>query len=392
MRNVTNNRHCAVCGSAEHRVTFRQPLILPENRCTYAGYDVVTCAKCGFVYADTGWSQSASDAHYAGPTKVALTLSEEGESEQDILRANNALKAIMPLVSRTHRIFDVGCGTARLLGLLKQRGYEQVLGIEQSPVSLEIARAKYGVPVIQGSIFDYEGQRFDLVVVCHVLEHIVDLSRFLVRLRELIHEDGIVYIEVPNATDFSRFADPRTEGEWIYIRDLYTHFSPGHVNFFSPVSLRNIMKRFGFEEVFCRPAEHCVITSAWKHSSFVVDSETEAEIGLYAQRSEQLQRQALDVIAKLERSGRKILVWGAGLHTQRLLARDGLGRANVVAFIDSDPTYQGGELAGRPIIAPAEIQSIDGRLPILVSSWKAQSAILANIKALALPNEIISLY
>ena len=51
-------------------------------------------------------------------------------------------------------------------------------------------------------------------------------------------------------------------------------------------------------------------------------------------------------------SGREILVWGAGLHTQRLLATGGLDRANIRAFIDRDPIYHGATLAGRPIIAP----------------------------------------
>lgn len=388
----TYPRNCAVCESAEKRTTFRQPLVVPVGRCTYAGYDVVTCSRCGFIYADTGMLQDALDQHYAGPTKVAQSLTEDGEAEGDLPRLDNTLKALMPLAKPGDRIFDVGCGAGRLLGLLKQNGFPQVSGIDQSPAAAEIARTKYDVPVIVGSIFDYQEHEFDLVTTCHVLEHIKDLSAFLLCLRGLIGESGVLYVEVPNASDFSRFADPDAPQEWIYIRDLYTHFTPEHVNFFSPTSLRNLMTRFGFEKVFCNADTLGVITSAWRRRPILVDTHTESEVALYAQKSEELQADALRIIQQWAISGREILVWGAGLHTQRLLSSSDLGKANIMAFVDGDPSYQGGELAARPIIAPGEIGSIANQPPILISSWKSQGAIVQATKNRRIPNELILLY
>jgi SAM-dependent methyltransferase len=151
------SRTCAVCESAEKRVIFRQPLTLPVSHCTYAGYDIVTCATCGFIFADTGIAQDDLDEHYAGQNKIAQSLSVEGEAERDFPRIDNALRLVMPLVQPSNRIFDVGCGTGRLLGLLKQNGYKQVSGIDSSPVAAAIAQVKHDVPVIVGSIFDYQG-------------------------------------------------------------------------------------------------------------------------------------------------------------------------------------------------------------------------------------------
>lgn len=385
-------RNCVICESAEKRLIFRQPLVVPAGRCAYVGYDVVSCNRCGFVYADAGILQDDLDRHYAGPNKIAQSLSEEGEAKREFPRIDNALRIVMPLAKPGDRILDVGCGTGRLLGLLKENGYTQVSGIDQSQTAAEIAWTKYGVSVNVGSIFNYQGQEFDLVTTCHVLEHIVNLSAFLLRLRSLISESGFLYVEVPNANDFSRFADPDGPGEWIYIRDLYTHFTPEHVNFFSPTSLRNLMMRFGFEEVFCKADKLCVISSAWRRRAIVADSSTESEVAMYAAKSRELQTGALRVIHQMVNSGHEILVWGAGLHTQRLLASGELGKANIRAFIDGDPSYQGGELAARPIIAPSEIASIKGQPPILVSSWKAQSAILQAIRNLGIQNEAIPLY
>lgn len=386
------SRTCAVCGNTEKRIIFRQPLVLPVGRCTYAGFDVATCTRCGFIFADAGTVQEDLDEHYAGQNKISQSLSAEGEAEREFPRIDNALKLVMPLVKPESRIFDVGCGTGRLLGLLKQNGYSHVSGIDSSSVAAEIAWAKHNVPVTVGSIFEYEAQEFDLVTTCHVLEHIADLATFVLRLWDLVGERGVLYVEVPNADDFSRFADPDAPEDCIYIRDLYTHFTPEHVNFFSPISLRNLMIRFGFEEVFCKADPLGVITSAWRRNAITVDLGTESEVALYATKSQQLQTDAFRIIQQLAISGQNILVWGAGLHTQRLLATGELSKLNIVAFIDGDPSYQNGELASRPIIAPSEIRSVAGQPPILISSWKAQGAISQAIRSLGIPNEVIGLY
>jgi FlaA1/EpsC-like NDP-sugar epimerase len=73
-----------------------------------------------------------------------------------------------------------------------------------------------------------------------------------------------------------------------------------------------------------------------------------------------------------------LAVWGAGTHTLRLLETSKLGRAHIVAFIDSNPRYQGKQLRGIPIVTPREFQSADAT--ILISSQVAESEIKAQIR------------
>jgi hypothetical protein len=105
-----------------------------------------------------------------------------------------------------------------------------------------------------------------------------------------------------------------------------------------------------------------------------------------------MQKGALERIAQLAESGVEVLVWGAGLHTQRLLASGGLARVNIRGFIDSDPAYQGTVLAGKPVLKPEEIAPVGGCPPIVISSWKAQGAILRTMQSMGLPNRPILLY
>lgn len=208
-------------------------------------------------------------------------------------------------------------------------------------------------------------------------------------MRTLVSPQGVVYIEVPNAADFERFADPSNVPESIYIRGLFTHFTPEHVNFFSVTSLRNLMRRCGFEEVECQGTPLGAIASTWRRSRVDRDADTAPSVRRYAAHSRELQRKALDRIRTLAASGREIYVWGAGLHTQRLLANGGLSDVAIRAFIDSDPIYKGSTLAGKPIISPAEISGDDC---IVISSYRAERKIEEAARRMGLTNELVKLY
>jgi hypothetical protein len=58
-----------------------------------------------------------------------------------------------------------------------------------------------------------------------------------------------------------------------------------------------------------------------------------------------------------------------------LLQTSRLGDCRIEAFLDSNPHYAGVTLAGRPVVAPSELQAVDA--PILVSSAVSQSGIAA---------------
>jgi SAM-dependent methyltransferase len=389
---ATLTRECSVCESPEKRILFRQPLVLPEGRSSYGGYDIVVCSNCGFIYADNTISQAALDTHYTGPTKAAQDLAEKGEPAGDSIRLANTAAVIKRFLRPSDRMLDIGCGAARLLNLLKQSGFDELRGLDPSPVAAQFARSKYGIEVEEGNIFDYKGRVFDLVSACHVLEHVVDLCGFLRRVYSLVRENGLVYLEVPDVSQFDRFTNPSSPDEWIYLRDLFTHFTPEHVNFFSPVSLRNLMTRFGFDEVLCESDPLGVLVSVWRRRAMQADTASESVLVRYAAESQAAQSSAIRVIERLARSGEEVLVWGAGLHTQRLLASGPLAKVRIRAFVDSDPAYSGAFMAGRPIITPDEIHSLPGCLPILISSWKAQAAIVRAMESMKLPNQPILLY
>ena len=124
------------------------------------------------------------------------------ESEFDLMRFEIYVNTIKPhLPSKKASILDVGCATGRLLSLFKESGYENVKGLDPSPVCSEVAAKLYGIFVQTGNLWDLETYQdtFDCIILSGVLEHIRDLNRTLSKLASMLSVDGLVFIDVPDA-------------------------------------------------------------------------------------------------------------------------------------------------------------------------------------------------
>jgi SAM-dependent methyltransferase len=99
-------------------------------------------------------------------------------------------------------ILEVGSGTGANLGLLAEFG--RVAGLEMEERAIEFARRSLGdrheVRLVHGRCPDdlhQLGERYDLVCLFDVLEHIAQDREALRRLRTLLKPDGRILLSVP---------------------------------------------------------------------------------------------------------------------------------------------------------------------------------------------------
>jgi hypothetical protein len=85
----------------------------------------------------------------------------------------------------------------------------------------------------------------------------------------------------------------------------------------------------------------------------------------------------------------EVIVWGTGQLTMKLLADTCLRTARISAFVDGNPINQGKIMHGTKVIAGSEITA--GDTPILVCSLINEASILEAIRALNLPNPVVTL-
>ncbi len=95
------------------------------------------------------------------------------------------------------QILDAGCGSGRNMVELAPRG--EVTGIELSPTSVAVARARNVGEVVEGSVEElpFPDHSFDFAVCLDVIEHLDDDLRTMRELRRVVRPGGRLLVTVP---------------------------------------------------------------------------------------------------------------------------------------------------------------------------------------------------
>lgn len=136
-------------------------------------------------------------------------------------------------------VLEMGCGAAGILSVFKDHGCS-VLGFDYDDNFLEIARTNQ-IPVVLGSLDQLNrAQKFDLIILSHVLEHVTYPVDVLRKLKDHLTPTGIVYIEVPSLENI------RNGG---YRHDLLRYFQNAHVTHYTTQTLRLVCNKAGLSPV-----------------------------------------------------------------------------------------------------------------------------------------------
>jgi 2-polyprenyl-3-methyl-5-hydroxy-6-metoxy-1,4-benzoquinol methylase len=371
---VFPKRECPICGNTKVRLMFTQEFAKIEGVSFLDGYDVVSCEQCSFIYASNIPEQSIFDTYYINANKY------EHEIEQPDIITGKYEHIVQEIVrfgtEKTVSIVDIGCARSETLRSLRNRGFSNLTGIDPSVKNIEYLKTK-GIDGIHATIKTIDtSKQYDVVLFLAVLEHIQDLHQALDNLYTITALNGMAVVSVPDMT-------MPADGEF-----PYQEFSREHINYFTSVSLSNLMVRYGFHMVFVKKARGELIGFFRKEpKSFQKDTNGERSIQHYIDQS----RKNEDTIyADLQHySNTPVIIWGLGTFTQRLLAKNVL--MNIVTLVDSNPQYAGKKYNNINIILPIELKNHKEPI-VLAVSFRYVDAVLHTIKnELKLDNEIIKI-
>lgn len=386
-------RICPICGNQERDFIFEQNFAEIPGITFLKGYDVVKCGTCGFYYADGIPDQRSFDAYYKNQSKyeeIVDTLSDAKRA-----RFEQSLAFITDSVSKQGadfekmKIADIGCATGDFLRFLKEKGHCDLTGIDPSLACVDFLR-KCGLMAKQAVVNELNGEeRFDLIRINMVLEHVVDLNGFMEHIKQELLPGGFLYVSVPYAEGFSKVDNCP-----------FQEFSVEHINYFSVQSLRNFMNKYsfhlvGYNAVTDRASSEMealfvLADSSEASESIEKDISADKQIQEYLKKCRNLEQEVNEKLNQLVQSQEPVIVWGVGTHTLRQLAVGNLSKCNIRMFVDSNPHYQDTEYQGIPVYSPKEIHSGER---IIVSSWHAQDAIIHyGREQLGLKNEFLTLY
>lgn len=160
------------------------------NRCGLSDYkfSLVKCNECNFFATDPL------------PTNEVYSQSRD---DNDLFLAINTTPWNKKLLKRVqaHKdsgsLLEIGCNNGDFIEMAAATGFK-VLGVEIDEVAAK-AGISVGRNIIHGDALklNFE-ERFDVIVMNHVLEHIPEITEVPKKLKELLKDDGVVIINVPN--------------------------------------------------------------------------------------------------------------------------------------------------------------------------------------------------
>ncbi len=148
---------------------------------------------------------------------------------------------LLPHIDESFSVLDLGCGYGHYSSLIGGKA-RKVVGVDYNKTYIEMANAKYRSSNVEFHCDDAlrflerSEERFDVLVLAHVLEHLDHPEEFL---RSFSSHFNYIYIEVP---DFHK------DQLQIFRKDLHTPYiytDEDHVSEFERTELRQILLNCG---------------------------------------------------------------------------------------------------------------------------------------------------
>jgi SAM-dependent methyltransferase len=267
-------RSCHFCGGTNFRLLHEWEPEHPRNSASITvGYWECDC-KLAFLDPIPTPAQLPSNGDWWSPERKEVrrnpTFKEMRVRLQYYLFGTGQSRLIQQTrkLVPSGRLLDIGCGTGQLLETA--RPYFQCHGLEPSEVAAKQARAK-GFRVVEATLESASlapDDKFAVVTLDAVLEHLVDPVETLVRINRLMPIGGVVVIKVPKMWGPTHHSFGR---EWNGFRVGY------HTVMFSGQTLGNVLKATGFEPTSYprrdRPLDDILILWGRKVAEMPIDPE-----------------------------------------------------------------------------------------------------------------------
>jgi 2-polyprenyl-3-methyl-5-hydroxy-6-metoxy-1,4-benzoquinol methylase len=192
-----------------------------------------------------------SKKYYQAPTVATysknyneeeLRLTQIAAEVTDFVLKRNSLNS-------NSNLFDVGCGEGFFMSFLEQLGWS-VCGTDYSEEGIKAQNPhlfnsiSFGNAELDIDRRIAEGQKFKLINLGNILEHVIDPICFIRKIKALIDIDGVLRIVVPNDTSKLQAllkSLGKSNDEWFS--------APDHLSYFNFNSLTNFVNQEGFNVI-----------------------------------------------------------------------------------------------------------------------------------------------
>ena len=251
---------CPICESDKYsKLVYEKKLPEDLENPNFAGrkdpdgyhYQMLRCENCTLLYASEIY-----DEEYSNQLYNESSFDYSSELEGLTKSYSETLKEGIKLLENSKENFlEIGCGNGFMLQEALRLGFKNVKGIEPSKDAISFADNKIK-NFIQHGIFDenlIENEKYDLVFIAMIIEHVVDSNKFLESIYKVLKPGGMVICVCHNEKYFLEKI----------LKEKHPIINDEHVAVFNEKALNLIFKKNNFLDIKVRNLKNYYSLSYW---------------------------------------------------------------------------------------------------------------------------------
>lgn len=217
----------------------------------------VICRGCGLVFNNSFFSEDSLEVVYK---KFYWKINFNGLSPEESFLKRTKPDAfswkrfayislqLADNLKKINTVFEIGCRDGCNLLPFYLAGKE-VMGCDFDEEYLNAGRRR-GLNLIRGVTDSLiaSGRKADLIILSHVVEHFVDLDKEITKIKNLLNDNGYVYVEVPGLLNWNRKrCDVLIEDGYRSTNDFLSYLQSVHNYYFDLEKIALFFERAGFK-------------------------------------------------------------------------------------------------------------------------------------------------
>lgn len=328
--------NCPICKNSEKKILYKlcDNMKVMGSKFPDSASFIAKCTCCGLLYMDTVATQEDFLDYYKYGAAAPKYYDMFGKENTDDYY-QHLCKLIEPCIDNRSSILDIAGSWGEFAAYMKTQGYENVTDLDPAEKCISYAK-EHGIKTLKTDSTDMCGIReksFDLVILNHSLEHIMDVESTMLNIGRVLKNEGYLFIEIP---DVEGYADEDAAPFNFLTYEHVLHMSMNDIN--------NLAGIYGYEitdsgkyykKVSNYPSIYAVMKKGRKRE-ITYSGISEISMLRYLEKSK---KSLEEFLVPLRQSGEELILWGIGASTAILI--DSFKGCNVKELIDRNPERQG---------------------------------------------------
>ncbi|HKL08608.1 MAG TPA: class I SAM-dependent methyltransferase [Bacteroidales bacterium] len=170
-------------------------------------FEIWQCTSCNFLFTQNIPDEESIGSYYASEEYISHSDTKKGIVNRLYHIARKIMLGkkyqLIKKISSGETLLDIGCGTGYFLNYIQGKGY-QTLGLEVNEQARNFGQQHFGLNILPPEkLLNREiNQKFKVVTLWHVLEHLYQPRLYLQRISEILDNDGVLILALPNPDSF----------------------------------------------------------------------------------------------------------------------------------------------------------------------------------------------